>query len=267
MLERYSPKDVPAWYKLDAQEARITMSVHKQALSDINDRFSEVARGYQEAFKLPHAFVPPSSDREWGFGPVISEREDIVGSDWLIYECDLPSFTQNGETDWDSIYETAATLQVLLRNLKSFDNALPASTPQMIEVSLRLGERGQQYGGMLGTTVRPALVAWLNQNIEKDREPVIAQAMKEAYFKMRLVEGDGRDYLEGNFRVLIRDPKWINLDCPGDSCGLDPENYDNTDIAYGYKLRPHNTDTPLQQLTLLSGLAKLDKLAHDDYTP
>lgn len=265
MLERYPSKDVPAWYKLNSQEAKITMSVHKQALSDINERFPEVARGYQEALKLPHAFVPPSSDREWGFGSVISEREDKVDSDWLIYECDLPSFTQNGETDWDSIYETAATLQVLLRNLKSFDNTLPASTPQMIEVSLRLGGRGQTYGGYLGARVKPALAAWLNQNIEKDREPVIAQAMMESYFRMCHTIGERREYLERNFRVLIRDPKWINLDCPGDSCGLDPKDYYNKDIAYGYELRPHNTDTPLQQLTLLSGLAKLDKLAHDTY--
>jgi hypothetical protein len=64
----------------------------------------------------------------------------------------------------------------------------------------------------------------------------------------------------GRFGALFRKPKWLNLDVPGDACGLDPGGYHDESLGHGYTLHPHNVDSSLQQLTFLAGLEKLHDL-------
>lgn len=53
------------------------------------------------------------------------------------------------------------------------------------------------------------------------------------------------------------------LNCPGNACGIHPvihwEEGEN-----GYKFSCHNVDTPMQQLTLLAGLATLHDKARQE---
>lgn len=261
MRERGRDLEVPAWYKLDANEGNISLSVHKQAIPQLIEQLPRVAKGYPEKLELHKAFTPPNSQREWGFGPVLSEREDKENPDWLIYSCSLPAYKKDDGIDWESLCETSATLEVLLRNLFVTENRTDSKSPQMMEVHL-FSSKKPSHSSTLNAIVRPSLAKWLNTNVNTGKGPVIAQAMKEAYFRMFEVE---RDLFDHNFRVMIRDPKWINITCPGDACGLDPESYNDLDLDVGYELQPHNVDGPVQQLTLLSGLAKLDNLAHTDY--
>lgn len=261
MLERGLSRDVPAWYKLDANKGNLSLSINKQTLPQIKEQLNRVAQKYQDHLSLNHPFTPPSSDREWGFGPVLSEQEDKENSGWLIYTCSLPAYKKAEGIDWDSLYETSATLEVLFRNLLIAENQTDSLSPQMIEINLITGKKSS-YGGTLSAIVRPALAKWLNINVDTKKGPVIAQVMKDAYFRMFDTD---KELFDHNFRVSIRDPKWINITCPGNACGLDQEFPASSGLDVGYELQPHNVDGPVQQLTLLSGLAKLDNLAHLDY--
>ena len=76
------------------------------------------------------------------------------------------------------------------------------------------------------------------------------------------IEEDLKEFgLLNRFRVFMQQPKWIHLECPGDACGLDPAYHSQPSLDDGMELVDHNCDTPLQQLTLLVGLIKIDELA------
>ena len=116
------------------------------------------------------------------------------------------------------------------------------------------------YGGSLHATVCPPLCVWLSQQEHDSDSLEIVEAMKKVFWHMSSrPDPDSFDYVR--FRAWMRQPKWINLDCPGNACGLDPDDYGNLSLERGYGLAPHNVDTPIQQLTLLSGLAALCQLA------
>ena len=50
---------------------------------------------------------------------------------------------------------------------------------------------------------------------------------------------------------------WLNVSCPGDACGLNPANSCGGEDGRGYEFSCHNVDSPMQQLTLIAGLAAL----------
>ena len=63
---------------------------------------------------------------------------------------------------------------------------------------------------------------------------------------------------ESSFWVRLKNGRLI-MNCPGDACGIHPENwYEENDK--GYEFNCHNVDSPMQQITLLAGLAAL----HDE---
>lgn len=86
--------------------------------------------------------------------------------------------------------------------------------------------------------------------------------MQDVYTYMR--GGKLWPFIQREFRVLLRRPKWVNFSCPGNACGLDPEDYYEKSLDWGYQLVPHNVDSPLQQLTLLAGVAMLYQLARQE---
>ena len=60
---------------------------------------------------------------------------------------------------------------------------------------------------------------------------------------------------------------WLNTDCPGNACGLNPSldaEYDMKKPCHGYKFSCHNVDTAAQQLTLLAGVAALHDKARQE---
>lgn len=100
------------------------------------------------------------------------------------------------------------------------------------------------------------LVNWLKTIKETDSVlPLVRNAAMDAYSKM-----DGRKpdvFNEYHFRTILQKGRLI-MDCPGDACGVYPNEWVEEDN--GYKFACHNVDSPMQQLTLLAGLAAL----HDE---
>lgn len=265
MTERLRPNvDQPAWYKLDSDKGTVTIDAHKKAVPTSSSLDLERISRLQKLLELPEPFLHPSSDREWGFGPVLAQLEN-QNSDWITYKCLLPHPKANGEIDWDRLYSTAATLQLLFRHLKQTRPETNSAIPQMLVIDLFLRERGVLYGSSLEVNIEPALCGWINQNAGNDKtEQIISRSMRESFKRML---GKLEEFDHWYFSASLRDPKWIHLSCPGNACGLDPSDsyYHDHSLDQGYELLPHNTDNPWQQLTLLSGLSKIDKLASKNY--
>lgn len=120
-----------------------------------------------------------------------------------------------------------------------------------------------QCNGSLSVTLAPEVMSWISKWISAHSEgqhiPEVISAMKGASEYMW--EGSSK---YGRFGALCRKPKWLNLDVPGDACGLDPSDYYDESLEKGYTLQPHNVNSPLQQLTFLVGLARLHDLIRAD---
>jgi len=257
-LERRSNQDLPAWYTLEIQDKQFRLSLHKQAIVARSDYFRRLTRLYDD-MHFAHPFILPSADREWGFGPVIAESQHPELSDWLIYQCNLPAYLKNKEIDWNSIFEVAAPLSMIFRQLSTLQLATDSGFPQMTEIRL---DSSRSNENPIFVDVRPALSKWIHNNIGRGQEPVIAKVMQNTYVYMH-----GSQYVHDyNFNVWFRQPHRIDLQCPGNACSLNPSaTYYSDRIGEAFELTPHNVDDPIQQLTLLSGLAKIDKLAHEGF--
>ncbi len=268
----------PGWYHLRTEGAALLVDIHDSAVPTADTVDPQQARWAQEALGLPEPLIFPSQDSEYfGFGPVLTE----VGNDapnWTTFRGELPvvaggklfaedDFGDLSDTlgylircDYEKAYPFAVTLNFLFKQLKKGEQSSDSPVPQHLHIGMTNREEGP-YASAIDADVLTPLARWIHTNVDTEPGNEIAKAMMTAFEHMR---GQREPYQEWDFRVDFRSPKWVNLTVPGNACGLDPDREsDESDIAY--RLTPHNTDTPVEQLTLLFGLAKLEELAIADY--
>ena len=155
--------------------------------------------------------------------------------------------------EWKLAFAQSASLNLLLRDLEYPDEEASSDKLQLITVSL-LTQRGQN-GGSLGGKYSIPLVNWLSQREGYSIDGMV-MAMKQAHERML-----GEDRFRGSFRASVDSAGgWLNVSCPGDACGLNPNHGSVRGDGKGYEFSSHNVDSPMQQLTLLAGLAAL----HDE---
>ncbi|NMC36652.1 hypothetical protein GYA49_06470 [Candidatus Beckwithbacteria bacterium] len=254
LLEQSPIKDLPAWYSLDTTENRFLLSVHKQGIIGSAEYYQLLINFLYSHINTQCPFIPPSADHEWGFGPIISEYQHPSLSDWLIYECSLPT-PQGGEE-----YRVASTLSMIFRQLSEIKHPTNSNFPQMLEVHIDVDSSGRQHS--IFVKIRPALSRWLDFNAGKGRELDIIKVMREVYILMR---GSVEYIRKSNLNATIRSCE-IKLVCPGNGCWLAPAATPyGQRVGEAYEMTPHNIDDIVQLLTLTVGVAKVDKLALEDY--
>lgn len=253
---------VPAWYELSLKGPRtLIIRVHKKGFPDLEGRTWDTI-WISEELQKEIGFTPfgNPTDDAWGFEKCL-KRVDVGNPDWLCYEAEFPIYKDaNGTylTDARARRSLRCTLYILFMALSLSERETGCAIPQLMTIE-NIGIREEMYGGTLNAIVTPTLASWLSQQPDHwHLEPVLA-AMKDAYHAMWASKPD---YFQ--FGAICRQPKWINLSVPGNACGLDPSDYYDKSPDTGYKLSPHNTDSGLQQLTLLAGLAKLCDLAREE---
>ena len=114
------------------------------------------------------------------------------------------------------------------------------------------------HGGSLWGDFSSLIINWLRKTNET--HSILSSVRKtaiDAYTKM-----DGRKpdiFHDYDFRIALKNGRLI-MDCPGNACGINPDEEWGEKDDRGYKFSGHNVDNPMQQLTLLAGLAAL----HDE---
>ncbi len=153
----------------------------------------------------------------------------------------------------EAAYLLTANLHLLLWYINATNPASRSPRKQLMRVKFVFGRNSS---GRLQCSVGGAysckLVTGLTR--ELDLGP-ITTAMRNAYRFMFQV----RNYDKHGFQTDLRsETGWLSISCPGDRCGLFPHSrYRNRKHPSSYEFLPHNVDTVLQTLTLLSGLAAL----------
>lgn len=223
-----------------------------------------------------------SLEKDLGFDESISRSE---GSDFIKFEAKLPVLYRlldevcddcegsgrNEDQDreclrcmgrgkkhsfeWEQAFAVSASFNLMLTLIAYPEIETSSKIPQLLTVELAT-DHGMHGGSLYGMYSTP-LVKWLSSKPFPYQIVEMQQAMEVAYrHMMRSVSRFDR------FRAVL-DFKggWLNVDCPGDACGLHPASGSTTmRERLGYEFQCHNTDTPTQQLTLLAGLAALHDL-------
>lgn len=237
-------------YHLRSSGKEVSIAVHKKALPKERElkRLSYLGRNLE----VPRELKFPSGQDAWGFGPVLVFQS--TDSDWLIYSADLPP-TGLGMPN-DNVYATSATLAILFESLNWNEYHTGTSRDQLLKVSLELNREKRFYGANIHVAVGDSLAKWISGNLDNGVKEALIDTMQTAFNKMRKTKVSKEE-----FKVSFDEPKYIHLDCPGNRTGLDPTEMFSDDPNTGYVLTAHNSDSPVQQLVLLSGVAKLEEIA------
>ncbi len=255
---------IPAWYELSLiNHCTLGLKIHRTALAKIQEIKWDGAPGVQlifDKFKLRN-FTPPkegSCGFEGVFTPGKSEH-----TEWVAWECKLPRIKKIGdeESSFQDVMAIRSTLWLFSTALCLFEGDTGWRKPQLmvIEGICLPTDEDRMATGALSVTLMPPVMPWLVKHEDQAHIEPIVKAMREA-----------NDYMwpssncHGRFGALFRKPKWLNLDVPGDACGLDPGNYYDESLERGYTLQPHNVDSSLQQLTFLAGLGRLHDLVRSE---
>lgn len=265
-------QDMPTWYEMSYENGILFIRIPAKVYDSLTNQFqptNPMKDRFLKEFPSPvendDQLVFPLYPDQWIYG--LSEDVTFIGESegWITIKANLPVVMWNWDNDqvyWSSAYRVSASLAILFNLLRLYDDELeelPSCNYQLLTIE-GLGVAQESYGATLATIISPALTRWLSRFPDNYDHPEIKEAMISAHCRM---DGPLGPYQEYNFRAWLRKPYWINLSVPGNACGLDPSDY-NEEKGMGFKMLPHNTDSPIQQLSLLAGVAKIYQLARQD---
>lgn len=157
------------------------------------------------------------------------------------------------ELNWTRAYAVSASLATLLSMLEFPDTETKRDIPQLMIHRFYVGR--ELHGGSLGGVFSPEFTRWLLSFGQNDQFmiPEVDDVMRRVYAKML---GAQNRYTSYEFRSWIQNGGLVT-NCPGNACGLHPESWESIESKRGQKYSCHNVDSPMQQLTLFSGLCYL----------
>ncbi|MBU3926062.1 hypothetical protein KJ763_02750 [Patescibacteria group bacterium] len=281
-------EDVPCWYELSFAEKipAIILKVHEDFVKE-KGAIPENAPIIEE-FKEGFRFKKFSGDfgRDFGFEGIFKFRG--IKDGFYEFVIEIPKVKKdsgkkcgycegsgedkflgrkclfcNGKGkeyvyDWQNAYSVSASFTVFSMLSYFYEGNTSCLKPQLLLVQTITHK--DMHGGSLAGMYSVPLVKWLGSFGKHAIMIEMQKAMKRTYFHMF-----GKDkYLEHDFRAYVADNNgWLNVSCPGNACGLHPQSgYIEKDN--GYEFSCHNVDTPMQQITLLAGLAALHDKARKE---
>jgi hypothetical protein len=243
-------EDAPAWYDIAPGNDGIVISVHPAEFAAmtalLKDRVSAADFGDELKVGPFIGFERPA----WGFGSTAANgAADERG--WPTIICAFPKTLHKGEFDWERLYAVSGTIQTVFAGLNLCGNETREQRRQCL--SAQLFTERKMYGGGISARLSPSTAKWLKTidgRVIQEINAIMAR-LGSALF--------GKSFAEPHeYNAYLRSDGAPIFNCPGNACDLGPcgDNYDD-----GCELEPHNTDSPMQQLTLLAGLAALNQAA------
>jgi len=229
--------------------ARSVSQAVRMQLHEFQDRLSGTGDEFREQKSDIGEFVLTSN--ALGFNGVLREFE---ADDEIVWAADLPDLKVDGQV---AGMRLSATLWIVFNRLMAVAPDDGETRLQLMTVDVAARPRMDLHGFPLSAKFSMAMVNWLGRNPEPsftlpEIEAVLRDAWETLWPSMAATE----------FRAFIRAPGDVFLGCPGNATGLGPNQMAQyRDADEGYELECHNVDGPLQQLTLLAGLARLNEHA------
>ncbi len=258
-------EDMPEWYRLSHdKEGVLSVIVSPEAIAELQPiRWAEapIVRLLQETFGFKE-FASIDQPR-FGFEQVaeVESSEDVV-----IFRFDLrPIARPKGKEsfcDWQYAFAVSASLNVLLSALTwSVEAETLSRCPQLLTVT-GLTTKRDLNGGSLGADLSPALCHWLAGKSKIEHWLEVTLQMQVAYRRMT---NRIQAYYRHHTFATIQPTARLCLNCEGNATCLYVEGSTRYEVGRGLELNSHNVDSPVQQLTLLVGLATICDLYRSEH--
>ena len=163
--------------------------------------------------------------------------------------------------DWKEAFALSATFTLLFTYLYMTEKSIDSKSRNQL-ITVCTNTHKEAHGGSLYGEFSKAIVSWMkNIGCVESFLNSLKIVTTKAYGKMYGCKLDKVEIFDAyDFKMMMKNGRLI-MDCPGDACGVNPsEDYGGEKEETGYKFSCHNVDSPMQQLTLLAGLAAL----HDE---
>lgn len=199
-------------------------------------------------------FIPPGG-AHWGFGGVIHERE--IGNEIVWSGC-LSNFVQaSNHPDLVPGIALSVTFELALQAINTAHVYHNDGRKQLLSVILQASPDKVVNGYQIYAPFSAKLVNLLPELGTELGE--LERTLHDAWQRMWGASQDPRA-----FRVCLQSAGRLYVKCPGGAAGLRPMRGSHVSPAdEGYDLDGLHVDSPLQQLTLLAGLARLNDLARE----
>jgi hypothetical protein len=261
MVKFITRENIPCWYELswDKKTPGIILRIHRDFIKNTEFDFlnSWQVKELMEDFKFPE--FKADFNQDIGFGGAFKNQGKNKDGFWNFL-VEIPQIKTATGVDFrqaDIISGSFTTLTNFLSSLCKKETSTPFS--QLITLNTitksNLIQKGYSFSGEISFLLR----RWLADVSGRREIPEVIQAMKTAYQKMSV----SFKYYENEFRMNIWENGGLSISCPGDACSLysDQSVSNNTK---GYKFGSDNVDNPMQQITLLAGLAALHDRARKE---
>ncbi len=259
-VPQYDP--IPRWYELFLKdEQTVGIRIHRTALNEVSLKDQEEdgrIRSLLSQFGLK-LFTQPG-ERSWGFENafVLNSSED---SNWVVWTFKLPNLKSEAKK-WIR-YEMAlrCSLEIFAERFTyvyvDAETGFDKNQLIIIDGVCLPNEERMMGNGSLSAYMTPDTIKWISSQPEGHLDAV-NDAMRSAYEFMW--KGSTK---HERFGACCRG-KFLVLNIPGNACDMAPDSVDDREPDIGYRMWPHNTDSGLQQLTFIVGLAKLHDLMKND---
>jgi hypothetical protein len=260
--ENIARGDIPSWYEMSWQKnpASLAFKIHQDFINDsrpIPLEFPAI-KALQKNLGLSNFEGDLSKD--FGFENTFKNK-GLDERGFVILQANLPKATGffNSEVvDWHASYALSASLMILTMYTHHLEKETSSNLKQLFV--LRTNASGERYGlsGVIGLTLHN----WLKEN-KGDTNQKMILAMKSAYQEM--MGKEARHAIDG-FDVLPWENGAINAGCIKWRWGISPNFMAEGDIELGrgYKIDGYNLDNPMQQITMIAGLAALHDAARKE---
>lgn len=194
------------------------------------------------------------SEKAIGFGDVFY-RVNCKWPDFIEYNVALAG--RSGEypaIDFNHLFSISGTLKLICWHIQCMEiSDTDCKLWQLMHFQLltKPGLHGSEMSVFITRDARQWLQYNLEQHAEEIRRAMIraADTMHPEYF------AKDREFRESSFSVHNQGRDAFSLNVPGDAAGVYVPGYESFREDEGWELDSHNLDSPVQQLTLLAGLA------------
>lgn len=287
----------PCWYEISWHEIlppAIVLRIHDDFIEQIREKKLNFGKAlHVMKFKKEFGFrtFAEDFDNDFGFNEILLNKGKVGGFTEFFVNfpkvrketeetCDYCKESGENELlgreclhcegsgkehiyDWKPAYAISASLNVFFSLSCFLEKETIAKFPQLMTVNL--ATHRDMHGGSLSGECGIPLAEWMKGRGKDGKDdvmlPEVTNATRSAYYHMF---GPSDREIEDmhHFRAYTRDGCFY-ISCPGDRCGLHP-NERNRGDNMGHIFSCHNVDTPMQQITLLAGLAALHDKARKE---